>query len=585
MVGPRRAQQVCGVSALGGGRVPSQPRRWWTGPGRAAVLAVLGLLLVVAPVDPAAGAPSAGLVAATGVPVVSEVSPSAGPVAGGNRVKVLGSGFRQVKSVKVGGVPASFKVKSGKRIVVTVPAGEVGTVHVRVRTAAGRSAKSPASRYRYLAAPTVTGLSPVSGPHTGGNRVVVRGKRLSGVTRVRFGTVDASSFRVNSVGEIVAVAPPGGPGRVHVRVEAAGGLSATSAASRYQYLDAVGLAAGSWHTCGLRVSGQMACWGDNFAGALGDGTTTDRHTPVAVTGLTDVIAATAGFGHTCALRINGHVACWGRNWYGQVGDNTTTHRQIPVAVTGLTDVTAVAANDQSQHTCALRSNGEVACWGYNEAGQLGDGTTTHRQTPVAVVDLTDATAITTGTYHTCALRGDGQVTCWGHNVEGQLGDGTTTDRHTPVAVVGITDATAIAAGENHSCALRSSGEVACWGGFPLGDGTANSSLTPVAVVGLTDATAITVGGHHTCALRSNGRVACWGSNLMGQLGDGTTTHRHSPVAVVGLTDATAVVGGEVHTCALRRAGHVVCWGANLYGALGDGTTVDRHSPVPVGPFP
>jgi hypothetical protein len=429
MVGPRRAQQVCGVSALGGGRVPSQPRRWWTGPGRAAVLAVLGLLLVVAPVDPAAGAPSAGLVAATGVPVVSEVSPSAGPVAGGNRVKVLGSGFRQVKSVKVGGVPASFKVKSGKRIVVTVPAGEVGTVHVRVRTAAGRSAKSPASRYRYLAAPTVTGLSPVSGPHTGGNRVVVRGKRLSGVTRVRFGTVDASSFRVNSVGEIVAVAPPGGPGRVHVRVEAAGGLSATSAASRYQYLDAVGLAAGSWHTCGLRVSGQMACWGDNFAGALGDGTTTDRHTPVAVVGITDATAIAAGENHSCALRSSGEVACWGGF---PLGDGTANSSLTPVAVVGLTDATAITVG--GHHTCALRSNGRVACWGSNLMGQLGDGTTTHRHSPVAVVGLTDATAVVGGEVHTCALRRAGHVVCWGANLYGALGDGTTVDRHSPVPV-------------------------------------------------------------------------------------------------------------------------------------------------------
>jgi alpha-tubulin suppressor-like RCC1 family protein len=148
--------------------------------------------------------------------------------------------------------------------------------------------------------------------------------------------------------------------------------------------DVMLMAAGYNHNCAIKTDGSAWCWGRNSNGQLGDGTTTSQTTPVAVSGLASgVTRIAAGFLHTCAGRTDGSVWCWGWNFYGQVGDGTNTERATPVAVSGLASgVTQIAAG--GSQSCAIRSNGSALCWGLNGSGQLGDGTTTHRYTPVAV---------------------------------------------------------------------------------------------------------------------------------------------------------------------------------------------------------
>jgi alpha-tubulin suppressor-like RCC1 family protein len=351
------------------------------------------------------------------------------------------------------------------------------------------------------------------------------------------------------------------------------------------------LSGGDKHSCALSAAGGVRCWGKNDYGQLGEGTTTTRLSPIDVAGLgADVVAVTAGVRHSCALTGAGAVKCWGENFSGALGDGTTTDRYEPVPVSGLSSgVVAIAAG--SSHTCALTSAGAVKCWGSNSSGQLGDGSGgsvgSRRLRPVDVKGLsTGVVAIGAAFVNSCARTSAGAVKCWGFNGTGQLGDGTTTERHTPVAVSGLShDVVALAVGGSTNCALTSARGVKCWGHNhhgQIGDGTTTDRTTPVDVSGLSSGVVvISVGGAHTCALTVAGGVKCWGFNEYGEIGDGTTTDRHQPVAVSGLsTGVVAIAAGHLHSCAVTIGGSK-CWGHNYSGQLGDGTTTVRLVPTPV----
>ena len=350
------------------------------------------------------------------------------------------------------------------------------------------------------------------------------------------------------------------------------------------------IAAGARHSCSLDTAGAVKCWGWNLAGQLGNGRpSNNRSQPVAVTALGSaaINRVAAGDGYTCAVTTAGATRCWGWNESGQLGDGSNENRLIAVDAVGLTSgSTAIATG--GAHTCALGSGGAARCWGSNSNGQLGNGSVVGQFAPTGVTGLSaGAQAITAGTFHSCAVTAGGAAQCWGKNALGQLGDGTELDRLTPTTAVGLSSGVAaVAAGSWHSCALTSLGVVLCWGDNfygQLGIGGAEQSLTPVEVfLPPINVTAISTGYQHTCVVTSGGAVKCWGENRSGQVGDGTTSDAIFPTDVVGLSSGiTRIAAGGRHSCALTSGGSVKCWGANAAGQLGDGTTTQRLTPVDV----
>jgi alpha-tubulin suppressor-like RCC1 family protein len=349
--------------------------------------------------------------------------------------------------------------------------------------------------------------------------------------------------------------------------------------------DVVAISAGSDHTCALTNTGALKCWGDNGFGEIGDGSNTDRKTPVAIPGFAaNVAGVTAGQAVTCAVTTAGAASCWGFNGNGRLGDGTTTNRNAPVAVSGLSSGVASIAT-MGDHSCAVLSTGTVRCWGGNEYGQLGDGTTTDRSTPVAVSGLTDVEKVTGGNAHTCALA-NGGVQCWGWNNQGQLGNASMTDTSVPGLVAGLGNGIVDVEGAAmHSCAVTATGAVLCWGLNDMGElgvGAASERHAPTDAALSDDAAHVMTGYHHSCAVTTAGAAWCWGDNSHGQIGDGTVLERPMPTPVAGLgAGVVQMVGGYEHTCALSGAGAVKCWGSNEYGQLGDGTTTERHAPTTV----
>lgn len=341
------------------------------------------------------------------------------------------------------------------------------------------------------------------------------------------------------------------------------------------------VSAGSF-TCVVTLAGAVRCCGANDLNQIGDGTTMARNVPTATRSmgspLTGVAQVAAGGVAACARLTTGAVQCWGANAYGQLGDGTTQNRSSAVAVMGLTGTTDLAAG--TNHFCAVLADRTVSCWGRNHLGQLGDGmmAAAGRSTPAPVTGLTNVRQVELGQEFSCALLFDGTVRCWGGNTSSQIGDGTGTTRLTPTPVMNLSNVVRIAVGDVHACALLVDRTVRCWGlgtAGQLGDGTGQTRPLPVAVPNLTNVVDLAAGSSHTCAALLDGTISCWGSNLNGQIGDGSMAARPMPTAVMGVAGALQVSAGASHSCARLFDGTVRCWGNNDRGQLGDATTMQR----------
>ena len=403
--------------------------------------------------------------------------------------------------------------------------------------------------------------------------------------------------------------------------------------------DVVSISAGGLHTCALTSAGQVFCWGDATFGKLGAGdpSTSIQPRPTAVTGLDKPVASIdAGSHHTCAVTVAGGAFCWGWNFSGQLGREEPLRcsgrifqvlpecSSLPVQVKGLEQgVVAVAAGDS--HSCALTDQGGVKCWGLNDHGQLGNGTTANSSLPVDVAGLAgDVVAIDAGYKHTCAVTSMGEAWCWGSNSAMQIGDGFPEDqqelciesvfgfaepcRTEPARVCQqiddeknrcgewLTDVRGVSTSSNFTCAVASGGRAKCWGASQgIGQGESIISPLPGAVCGepscettLTEVSSISAGRNSlACALTNGGTVKCWGVSYRGAVGDGTEETRFSAVAVLNAYDGSplggvnAVSTGGAHTCALTVSGQVLCWGDNGAGQLGIGSNDQEAHPHPL----
>jgi alpha-tubulin suppressor-like RCC1 family protein len=332
-------------------------------------------------------------------------------------------------------------------------------------------------------------------------------------------------------------------------------------------LSGVAISTGYLHSCVLRASGDVACWGLGTYGNLGNGSNTDSVVPVSVSIPGGVTAISAGGLHTCALKTNGDVTCWGANQSGQLGDGSLITSNVPVSVN--IPGGAVAISSGGNHTCAIKTNGDIACWGLNNAGQLGDGSFTSSNFPTSVSIPGGVTAISAGDNHTCAIKTNGDLVCWGNNASGQLGDGSTTSSSTPVTTSVTGGFSKISAGYMFTCAVQTNGLAICWGygsQGQLGNGVSASSAVAVPISLSSAVISISAGVGYACVVLPNGDASCWGTPFTtGPLGLGSITSTNTPVTISAMTGFSSISSGYIQTCALKTTGDVACWGSNILG--------------------
>ena len=331
-----------------------------------------------------------------------------------------------------------------------------------------------------------------------------------------------------------------------------------------------------YQTCGLRVDGSVYCWGDNARGELGNGQIGGSSLePVAVLGLSGMSQLDLGAFHACASAPDGALYCW-----GQIDAEPVKPEPQPYPVPPVVEIAGGGF-----HACFRTQSREVYCVGRNSAGQLGTGNgQPGSDTAEIVPGLTDVTALSAGGFHTCAIRSDGSLWCWGSDDHGQSSGNPSGQQGVPAPVAGLANLPGVAqvrAGDWHTCALLTDGTVWCWGindQGQTGDPAAMGDQPVQEVAGLAGIVALYAGDDHNCAVDSEGAVFCWGANSNGQLGLGDTVGPRPATRVSDLEPVVDMALGRRHTCALTRAGAMYCSGRNAQGEHGNGTSDSTASP-------
>jgi alpha-tubulin suppressor-like RCC1 family protein len=337
------------------------------------------------------------------------------------------------------------------------------------------------------------------------------------------------------------------------------------------------------------VGNQLWSWGGNFYGSLGDDSTTSNDTPIqTISRGTNWKILSTGEDYTAAIKTNNSLWLWGRNEFGQLGFGDTTNRSSPVFMgameapfTEQTNWCKVSCG--AYHTAAIKTDGTLWTWGYNNEGQLGDNTTTSKSSPVqTVAGGKNWKEVSAGLTTTAAIKTDGTLWLWGRNIVGNLGDNTITAKSSPVqTIAGGTNWKQVACGVDSVAAIKTDGTLWLWGGNidgQLGDGTVLSRSSPVqTIAGGTNWKQVACGfttavENHTAAIKTDGTLWLWGGNSEGQLGDGTTTNRSSPVQTSsGGTTWKQVSVNRFSSFAIKTDGTIWYWGLFVGGPTGPTT--------------
>jgi alpha-tubulin suppressor-like RCC1 family protein len=342
------------------------------------------------------------------------------------------------------------------------------------------------------------------------------------------------------------------------------------------------ISAGITHSLGIKTDGTLWAWGNNGYGQLGDGTNITRFTPTQIGTSNDWQEVSAGQYYSVALKINGTLWTWGGyNLFGQLGDGTTNDRNSPLQIGTATNWQSISASKGGYHTLATKTNGTLWGWGNNGSSQLGDGTTTNKTTPTQIGSATNWLSVDAGVGFTLAIKTTGTLWAWGANGFGNLGDGTYTSRIVPTQIGILNDWSNVSAGFNHSAATRSNNLLYTWGNNSfgqLGDGTTIDKIVPTMV--FQGIQSVDAGSNNLVGTTTFGNMWACGYNAFGQLGIGNITNSNS-IIIGNATDHQIVSTGGDHTLSVNVDGFLKACGANDQGLLGDGTSINRLTLVPI----